>query len=234
MVCLQVHNVHSAIHGAGTKEAVLNDVLLGRSNADMRAIKHAYLETYHASMDLVVKDDLSMKTERLFAMVMAATRAEESAPIIPQEIERDVGELHRATEGRTGTDEITVCSILSSRSDGQLRAIVQQYHQRYQISLEKVIVKEFSGHMEKALLLMINRANDRAMTDAVQLEETMSGMGTKDELLINRLVRCHWNADHLDQVKRAYQHRYSRSLVSRVKGETRGDVEKLLVAIIGQ
>merc|ERR1712230_337207 len=63
---------HEAIKGLGTKESVLNDVLLGRSNADMRAIKQAYQETYRRALETDVKGDLSMKTERLFSMVMAA------------------------------------------------------------------------------------------------------------------------------------------------------------------
>merc|ERR1711939_750523 len=71
-----VHSVHEAIKGLGTKESVLNDVLLGRSNADMRAIKQAYQETYRRALETDVKGDLSMKTERLFSMVMAATRNE--------------------------------------------------------------------------------------------------------------------------------------------------------------
>lgn len=227
-----VHDVHKAIKGMGTKEVLLNDVLLGRSNADMRAIKQAYQEEYHHTMEADVKGDLSMKTERLFGMVMAATRAEESAPIIPQELDRDITEIHRATDGRVGTDQMEVCSIICSRSDGQLRAIAQQFHQKYHIQLEKIIEKEFSGHMQSALLLMVGRATDRAMADAVQLEEAMAGMGTKDALLVERVVKVHWNKMHMDQVKRAYAHRYKKDLISRVRGEVRGDYEKLMIACL--
>merc|ERR1711964_28857 len=142
-----VHSVHEAIKGLGTKESVLNDVLLGRSNADMRAIKQAYQETYRRALETDVKGDLSMKTERLFSMVMAATRSEESAPVIPHELERDVTELHRAMDARVGTDQVTVCSILSQRSDGQIRALAHHWQQKYHNGLEKVIESEFSGHM---------------------------------------------------------------------------------------
>ena len=207
-------------------------MLLGRNNADMRAIKHAYQATFGRSMEADVKGDLSMKTERLFGMVMAANRAEESTPIIQQELDSDCSELHRATEGKVGTDQVTVCSILTSRSDGQIRAIAQHYQKKYHIALVDVIKKEFSGHMEDALLLITNRALDRAMTDAVQLEETMSGVGTRDNLLVNRVVRVHWDKAHLDQVKKAYMHRYGRDLIARVKGETKGDFRELLVACL--
>ena len=167
-------------------------------------------------------------------MVMSATRAEESAPINPQDTDRDVVELHRATEGHSGpgTDQIGVCSILSSRSDGQLRTVAAAFEAKYHTTLAKVLEKAFSGHMEDALLLMLGRATDPAMTAAVGLEETMKGMGTKDVLLVNRVVRVHWDRGQMDQVKRAYAFRFKRDLVARVKGETRGDQERFLVACL--
>merc|ERR1711939_1022290 len=99
-------NLIQATDGPGTKEKVLNDVLLGRSNADMKAIKEAYQKTYHRNLEADIKADLSMKTERHFLMVLAANRNEESAPVIPQQIDQDVLELYKATEGKTGTDEL--------------------------------------------------------------------------------------------------------------------------------
>ena len=227
-----VNNVYSAIKGLGTKESMLNDVLLGRSNADLRAIKHEYHHRFGNHLEADVKGDLSLKTEKLFTMVMAATRDEESAPIIPQEIDRDVADLHAATEGRGGTDQITVCSIIASRSDGQLRTIAQQFEQRYHIRLEKVLEKHFSGHMQDALLLMLGRATDPAMTAAMQLEDTMKGAGTRDSLLVNRVVRTHWDRTQMDQVKRAYAFRFKRDLIARVQGETSRHEQKLLVACL--
>lgn len=227
-----VYNLHKALSGPGTNESVLNDVLLSRSNADLNAIKHAYHETYHRSLEGDVRGDLSMKTERLFSMVLAADRPEESSPIYPQQTDNDVAEIYRATEGKIGTDQMTVCSIISGRSDGQLRAISHAFEQRYHIPLEKVIEKEFSGHMEEALLLMLRAGTDRAMRDAMLLEDTMAGIGTKDSLLINRVVKLHWDRQHMAQVKRAYQHKYRTELTSRVKGEVKGAVENLLLACL--
>lgn len=229
-----VHTVHDAIKGLGTKEASLNDVLLGRSNADMRAIKQAYQQTFKHTLEADVKGDLSMKTETLFEMVMSATRAEESAPVLLQDLDRDCSDLHRAMDARIGTDQVTVCSILSKRSDGQLRAITHHWQQKYHSSLEKVIDSEFSGHMKDALLLMVRRAADRAMSDATQLEEAMAGFGTKDVLLVQRVVRVHWDRAHMDQVKRAYAHRYKKDLIQRVKGEIHTDkyYEALMVACL--
>jgi annexin A7/11 len=227
-----VHNLHKAMKGIGTKESVLNDVLLDRSNADMNAIKRAYYDTFHHDLEADVRGDLSMKTERHFSMVLAANRAEGSAPIYPQQTDADVAELYRATEGKVGTDQMTVCNILSTRSDGQIRAIAHAFEQKYHIPLEKVIEKEFSGHMQEALLMQLRGGTDRIMRDATLLEDTMKGLGTKDSLLVQRVVRLHWDHQHMEQVKRAYKHRYHKELMTRVKGEVKGDVEKLLLACL--
>lgn len=133
--------LHEATDGPGTKEKVLNDVLLGRSNADMRAIKELYQRTYRTSLENDLKADLSMKTERHFMMVVAANRNEESAPVIPQQIDQDVLELYKATEGKVGTDELMVCQILSQRSNAQIGAIAYTYKQKYQRDLETVTKK---------------------------------------------------------------------------------------------
>ncbi|KAI9753893.1 MAG: hypothetical protein M1815_005937 [Lichina confinis] len=236
-----VYNAHRALKGLGTKEGLLNDVVLSRSNADLNAIKQEFQRVHRRPLEQEVREDLSLKTERLFDMVLAARRAEESAPVLPQQVERDVTDVYQATEARVGADQLTVCSIFASRSDGQLRAIAHTYEQRYRKPLDRVIEKltqrnankkEFSGHMEDSLLMMLRGATDRAMRDAVLLEATMRGMGTKDDMLLNRIVRCHWSRDHMNQVKGAYRHHFQRELASRIQGETRGDFEKVLLACI--
>lgn len=227
-----VWSLNKALKGVGTNEELLNEILIGRSNADMNAIKQTYQRTYRRSLEQDVKDDLSMKTERMFLMILSASRQEDSAPVTPQSIDSDVSEIHRATEAKVGAEALTVCSILSNRSDGQIRAIAQAYEHRYRRSLEKVIQSDFSGHMEQALVQMVRCGADRAMCDAINLEHAMAGAGTKDEMLINRVVRVHWNPQHAANVKGAYKVRYGRDLISKIKSETSGDYEKCLVAML--
>jgi annexin A7/11 len=220
-----------AMKGLGTKEVVLDDVLIGRSNADLNAIKIEYQRLFHKSLEADLRGDLSAGTEQLFVMLIDARRNEETAPIIPQQIEADTNDLHRAMGNMISKDSAQTCQILSSKSDAQLRAITQAYQQRFHKSLESVIKSKFSGHMENALVLMLARANNRAASDAVQLEETMAGLGTKDQLLIQRLVRIHWDQRHMAQVRTEFQRIYKRDLIKRIKGETSGDYEKLLVGL---
>ncbi len=227
-----VWSLNKALKGAGTNEELLNDILIGRSNADINAIKQTYQRTYRRSLEKDVRDDLSAKTERMFSMILSASRQEDSAPIIPQSIDADVSEIHRATEARVGAEQLTVCSILSNRSDGQIRAIALAYEHKYRRSLEKVLVADFAGHMEQALVQMVRCGADRAMRDAINLEHAMAGVGTNDDLLVNRVVKIHWNPAHVAQVKGAYKVRYGHDLIGRVQSETSGDYERCLVAML--
>lgn len=224
--------VREAVEGVGTKEWLLNDILLGRSNADMNAIKNAYMHTFHHKLEDDVLNDLSFETKNLFKFVISATRHEESTPINPATIEAEAKTLREATAARVRNDVGEVCGIFARSSDNELRAIDQAFNARYHTSLEKFVKDEFSGHMEGALLQMLRTATDPAMRDAMLLEDCMAGAGTKDERLVVRVVRLHWNRMHTDQVKRAYQKKYAFDLIKKIKDETSGDYEKLMVAML--
>lgn len=168
---------------------MLDSILIGRSNADLNAIKIKYKQVYGKDMVEKVLGDLSGDTKTMYTYILAAQRAEESAPSIPHEIEQKVDRLQDATRGRSvGTNEEVVCQILSYASDGQIRAIMHRYEEKYKTPFDKIIKDQTSigKHMQHALLLMIARGKDRVKSDADDLEATMSGGGTKDILLINR------------------------------------------------
>jgi annexin A7/11 len=86
--------------------------------------------------------------------------------------------------------------------------------------------------MEDALRLLISRAVNRPAAEAVRLEESMAGPGTKDRLLVQRVVRAHWNQQFMDQVAEEYKKTFKKDLVKRIQGETSGDYERLLVACV--
>jgi annexin A7/11 len=221
-----------AMKGMGTKEAVLNDVLVGRTNADINAIKTEYQKVHRTSLDADLKSDLSAATEKMFLMITAARRNENNVPTIPQQIEQDVTDLQKAFGNFVTKDPVLASQILTSRNDDQLRAIAYTYEQRFREPLSRAIQKSFTGHMEEALLLLLARAQNRALSDATQLEDSMAGIGTKDKLLIQRVVRAHWDPMHMQRVRTEYQNKYKTDLVRRIKGETSGHYEKLLVACV--
>lgn len=226
------YTLMEAMKGMGTKEDAIDDVLVGRSNADINAIKTEYQKLFKRTLENDLRGDLSAGTEQMYMIIAAAKRNEDSAPVIPQEIEQAVTELQNSLGGMIGKNTMQVCQLLFSKNDAQIRAISQSYQQRFQKSLDVVIKSKFSGHMEDALRLLISRANNRAEAEAVRLEESMAGLGTKDDLLVQRVVRCHWDRSFMSAVSAAYKKKYNKDLVKRIEGETRGDYERLMVACV--
>lgn len=150
--CLNdAYELYRAIQGAGTNERALNDILLGRSNADVQAIKGMYSRTFHRNLEDDIKGDLSGKTERMFMIVLGGNRAEDSVQPQQQQADNDALEIYKATEGRMGTDEIAVCSMMATRNDAQIRAIADAYRRNYSKDLEEVF-KRVSTHTFTAVL----------------------------------------------------------------------------------
>lgn len=226
------YNLMEAMKGIGTKEAVLDDILVGRSNADLNAIKQKYQQLFKRTLESDLRGDLSAGTAQMYDMIAAARRKEDSYPVIPQEIEQAVTDLQGSMGGFGNNKTAAVCEILTSKNDAQLRAIAQTYEQRFRKSLHNVVKAEFSGHMKEALRLLVHRATNRAEAEAVRLEEAMAGLGTKDELLVQRVVRCHWDRQFMNAVSHEYHKVYKKDLVKRIEGETRGDYERLMVACV--
>lgn len=88
--------------------------------------------------------------------------------------------------------------------------------------------------MEDALLYQLRHATDKYMHGAALLEDSMAGVGTTDHLLVYLVVRYHWDPAMMANIKAAFQQRYKKSLAGRIKGETSGDYERLMLACIGE
>ena len=225
--------LNDALAGMGTKEDLLNEVLIGRSNADLRAIKTAYQQKYNRTLESAVSSDLSTDEDRLFKVILKAVRAEEATVVDPAAIDKDVREIHEATTARTGTDELAVSSILATRSNAQIRAIAQAYPNRYHSSLEEVIKKEFSGHIRDALLMIVGRAKDPVLYDADLLHQRLS-KDTDNVRLIYRLIHIHWDRAHLENVKKAYHRAHGSTLRDRIqKSVKNSDLRETLSAVAG-
>lgn len=225
--------LEKALDGAGTDEDALNDVLLCRSNADIRAIITEYRRVRGEPLINDVQSDVDSTLLRMYKMVLSATRAEDSAPVTDAETDYKVSEVHRATEGVIGANAISVAQIFASCNGPQMHALSVAYDRKYRRSLEDVIEKEFSGDMEDALLRMLLQGINRARTDAARLRTPLAKTVRKDRLFINRLVTLYWDWNRLQEAKVAYKELYGVTLHYDVKYYLKGDYEDLMVALVG-
>lgn len=228
-----VRHLKQAMAGVGTDETAMNDVLVGRTNADLRAIKYAYVSTYKKPLLDDVKSDLSGKTERFFEMLLQAARPEPGTYFDAASVDADVREIHQATQAKTGTDEIGVSAVFLNAPDAKLVAIARAFEARYHKSLERVLRDEFSGHLKAVFVAMLQHAMDPELYHARKLAECIPEGGPVDMgRLIYWMAHLHWNRPYRDAVKVRLQRDLKVDLASRIlRLVPPGDVQKCLMAL---
>ncbi|KAI8593969.1 Annexin 11b [Geranomyces variabilis] len=218
-----------AMSGIGTDEDGLLEILVGRTNAEIAAIKNTYRVKFNKDLESAVQSETSGHFRKLLTALLVAQRDETGAGY---DINADVENFYKAGVGKMGTDESAFISLLCNRPATHLRQVFAAYHQKHNMTMEQVIKKEFSGDLEKALLNIVRSIESHPWYVAKQFEKSMAGLGTKDNKLIRLTVR-HRDPKVMGQVKQAYQQQFGKSLYSRVEGETSGDYKKALLACIG-
>ncbi|KAL2163274.1 hypothetical protein VTH06DRAFT_5330 [Thermothelomyces fergusii] len=225
-----VYLLSKSLNRLGTDEDTLLDVVLGRSNADLRAIAAEYRRTTGRELAADIKSDVDDTLFRLCSMLLSGARAEDAAPVLAHEIDARATELQRATEGMVGTNGVAVAQVFASSNAAQLAAVAEAYERKYRRALEDVIEKEFRGDMEDALLRMLADARDRPGADAMRLREALTKR--KDKLFISRVVSLYWNYPRLAAAKDAYRKRYGTSLGHDVRNLLRGDFATVMLALL--
>lgn len=223
-----------ALDRTSADEEALMDVLLCRTNADIRAITAEYKRIKGCELIVYIKDNVDDILFRLYSMVLSATRTEDSAPVIPADIHQKVTELQRATEGTTDADTISVAQIFTSSNVVQIRALSEVYLHKYHRSLGEVIKKAFCGNMVDALLYMLWNANDRATFDAQRLRRSMDAWPRKHRLFTNRVVSLYRDRNRLQLAKAAFDHLflYEATLGTSIQRNLSGFYQDLMLKLI--
>uniref|UniRef100_A0A1B6DTL8 Annexin n=1 Tax=Clastoptera arizonana TaxID=38151 RepID=A0A1B6DTL8_9HEMI len=221
--------VHHALSGIGTNEETLVEIICTASNAEIHAIKTAYQQTFGSSME----EDLSSDTSGYFKRLLVSLsqgRRDEKYIVDHMSAVKDAEALLVAGALQVGTDETVFNSILCTRSFPQLNQVFMEYFRLSGTDFEDAIKSEFSGDIERGLLAIVRSVKNKPEFFARQLHDSMEGMGTKDRALIRIVVtRCEID---MEDIKRAFHHKYGQSLADFIKADCTGDVEKTLLALI--
>jgi len=166
-------------------------------------------------------------------MALNAQRPADNQYVDPAAVQADVATLKKAADKK---DESGFVEVLVNRSTPHLQAVITSYGTSYK-SLSKVIKKAFSGDVERALLHIVHgvkakRDGRGEWRDAKLLEKSMAGLGTRDAQLVYRLIRASWDRQRFERIKSAYERRFNKPLLARVKGETSGPYRDALVMLI--
>ncbi|XP_077310475.1 annexin A7 isoform X1 [Lithobates pipiens] len=218
--------LRKAMKGFGTDEQAIIDVVANRSADQRQKIKAAFKTAYGKDLIKDLKSELSGNVEELIlALFMPATYY-------------DAWSLHHAMKG-AGTKESVLIEILCSRTNAEIRNIVQCYKSEFGRDIEKDIRSDTSGHFERLLVSMCQGNRDespnvnmqQAESDAQRLYQAGEGKLGTDESSFN-LVLASRSYPQLKAVAEAYARISKRDLLSVIGREFSGYIEDGLKAIL--
>lgn len=229
--------VHDAVDGAGTDEEALKDALIGLSKEDTALVKEAYMSLYGENIEDAIKDDTSGELEKILLSALegkTATKKDEDF-----DAKKVADQVHDAVDG-WGTDEDSLKSALLGLTAEQANEVKDVYKSTYGESLEDAIKGDTSGQLEKTLLSAIegktatketqSTEKSKVQQKAVQIHSAIDGAGTDEDALKSLLLGI--SADEANQVKAEYEALYGESLEDAIKGDTSGQLEKILLSAV--
>ncbi|KAM9833504.1 annexin A5a isoform 1-T3 [Syngnathus typhle] len=216
--------LHRAMKGLGTDEDVVLMLLAARSNDQRQQIYEAYKTAYGKDLVNALKSELGGLFESLVVALM-------TPPVL-----YDAMLLHKAIKG-IGTDDDVLIEILASRNSQRLRDIVTVYEKEFGSKLEKDICSDTSGYYQRLLVILLQGRREEGVKepniskDAKDLYAAGEGkFGTDEEKFINILGNR--SLEHLCKVFDAYKKLCGSDIENSIEGETTGNLENLLLAVV--
>ena len=219
--------LHNAVHGAGTDEQAIINIILNRNVAQRAEIRNCYKSCYGKDLIKRLKEDTSGNFKEVIAG-MFMTPAEFDAMC-----------LYKAMKG-AGTNEGVLIEIIGTRTNEQLMQVKDAFQREYNKPLETWVKSETSGNFRNLLiaLLQCNRSQnpnpDPAMcqNDAQALYRAGEGRWGTDESTFIRIFANRSPAE-MAMINDCYTRIKGRGLLKAIDKEFSGDIKKLLETVVG-
>uniref|UniRef100_A0A665UT77 Annexin n=1 Tax=Echeneis naucrates TaxID=173247 RepID=A0A665UT77_ECHNA len=210
-----------ATKGMGTDEDTLIEILASRTNREILDIKTAYKNgrTCLGWFNTVT------------SFCLCLSQASRTEGISEQLIDSDARALYEAGEGRKGKDCSAFIEILTTRSALHLRKVFERYSKYSKVDVAKAIDLEMKGDIESCLTAVVKCAGSRPAFFAEKLYLAMKGKGTRKNIL-TRIMVSRSEID-MKRIKDEYKKNYGKTLYQDILDDTKGDYEKILLALSG-
>lgn len=218
--------LRAAMKGLGTDEQTLIDILTKRTNLERQEIRKAYNAEYGRDIIEDIKSEVHGKFEDVLVSLMFSVD------------ELLCKELQNAMEGM-GTDENTLVEILCTKTNEQMKSLVQTYEQIYGRPLAERLCSDTSGHFRRLLTLIICGSREcsgildeeKAKQDAADLYNAGEGrLGTNEETF-NRIF-AHSNFAQLRLIFEEYKNLTGVTIEQALNNEFDGHMLDAMNAIV--
>jgi annexin A7/11 len=219
--------LRNAVHGIGTDEKAIINIIVNRNGAQRAAIRNCYKSCYGKDLIKRLKEDTSGNFKQVIAG-MFMTPAEYDAMC-----------LYKAMKG-LGTSEGVLIEIIGTRTNEELREIREVFEREYKGTLEKWIIGDTSGNFKNLLVALLqgersmNPNPDPAMcqNDAQALYNAGEGRWGTDEPTFIKIFSKR-SAAEIAMINDFYIKLRGKGLLRAIDKEFSGDIKKLLQTVVG-
>ncbi|KAI3506454.1 hypothetical protein L1887_28813 [Cichorium endivia] len=208
---------------------VLMEIACTRSSSQLLDVRKAYHAKYKKSIEEDVAHHTSGDFRKLLVPLVSAFRYEgDEVNMTLAKSEAKI--VHQKICDKSYTDD-EIIRILTTRSKPQLNATCNQYNNQF----GNAITKDLKADPEDEFLKFL-RSTIKCLTVPEKYYEKLlrlaiNKLGT-DELALTRVVTTRAEVD-LQRIAEEYQRRNSVPLDRAIAGDTSGDYEKMLLALMG-
>jgi hypothetical protein len=221
-----------AVDGFGANKMMMYSILCGRSNADMELLKKTYYKMY--TDDLVSRMAGEVGGDMKKILVSAVQAAEEEFDPdyhTEDKAKEDAEQIYKDGQGRWGTDEANMAKIVVLSPPKYLKIVNSVYADMYGYTLFKAFEKEMGSLAAEAALFTLGMKLKPYETVAKLIKKACAGFGTDELLLTCTLIRYQ---DLLGHVVVSHEQLFEKSVHTRVRDETGGKYEKLLLTVLNK
>ena len=221
-------SLRDALHGAGTDEDTLIEIIASRNNQQLAAIKQCYNAKYQRDLEADIKSDVHGTLQNRLVSLLQGKRSMNPNP--------DQGrcaaiakEIFDAGEAKLGTDESSFNKYFVSLSPVELICVAQHYHKLTGHTILEAIEKEFHGDSKKAFKTIVYATLSPSEYFATRVNKAIKNFGTKDHLLMRVLI----TRDEIDMptIKQYYKQLYGKDMIEEIKSDIHGEYQKLMIEL---
>ncbi|XP_048885062.1 annexin A6 [Brienomyrus brachyistius] len=218
-----------AMEGAGTDEHALIEILVTRSNEEIKAMCASFEEAHKKSLEAAITSETSGHFCRILVSMVQGAREEGPADI--GRATEDAQELGDACNDDSSAMETRFMSMLCTRSFPHLRRVFQEFVRCTNKDIEQIIKKEMSGDVRNAMYAIVRSVKNQPSYLADRLYKAMKGLGTDDRALI-RIMVSRSEVD-LFNIRKEFKDTHDVSLHDFIQSDTSGDYRKALLVLCG-
>ena len=219
--------LRNAVHGIGTDERAIINIIVNRNLAQRQEIRRAYKACFGKDLIKRLQEDTSGNFKQVIkAMFMTPA-------------EYDAFCLYKAMKG-LGTDEGVLIEIIGTRNNQQLQEVKDVLQREYNNTLENWVKGDTSGNFRLLLiaLLQCNRSTNPnpdmnvCRADAQALYSAGEGRWGTDEATFIRIF-ANRSAAEMACINQCYTQLRGKGLLKAIDKEFSGDIKKLLQTVVG-